>query len=79
MGNVVKVTSKRMVTIPARIMKRYGIREGMRVEFVETEAGPLMIPIFDIDELYGIEKGRREALIEAVRELEAEHKKEAGK
>jgi len=79
MRNVVKVASKRTVTIPAKIMKKYGIKEGMKVEFVETEAGPLMIPIFSLDELHGIEKGQREALIEAAKELEAEHRKEGQK
>ena len=31
------VTSKSMVTIPVRIRQKYGIREGMKVEFVELE------------------------------------------
>ena len=29
------VTSKSMVTIPDKIRQKYGIKEGMRVEFVE--------------------------------------------
>ncbi len=58
----------------AEIMRKYGIKEGMRVKFVEAKAGPLMIPMLGLDELHGIEKGRKKALIEAVKELEEEHR-----
>ena len=77
MGYIAKVTSKSMVTIPAEIMRKYGIREGMRVKFIETEAGVLMIPIPKLEDLYGIDRQHASEIIEGIRELEAEHRREA--
>ena len=77
MGYLAKVTSKSMVTIPADIMRKYGIKEGMRVKFIETEAGILMIPVPKLEDLRGIDRQHASAVIEGVRELEAEHRKEA--
>ena len=71
------VTSKSMVTIPARIRRKYGIREGMKVEFVELDGAVLMIPLLSLRQLRGIDKEHAEALREAIRELNAEHRKEA--
>lgn len=78
MGYIAKVTSRRMVTIPARIMRKYGIKEGMRVKFVEAETGVLLIPIPKLEEFHGIDRHHASAIIEGIRELEAEHRKEAG-
>ena len=77
MGYIAKVTSKSMVTIPAEIMRKYGIKAGMRVKFVETKAGVLMIPIPKIEDLHGIDRQHASEIIEGIRELEAEHRREA--
>ncbi|MGC9021334.1 MAG: AbrB/MazE/SpoVT family DNA-binding domain-containing protein [Candidatus Methanodesulfokora sp.] len=77
MEHIAKVTSKSMVTIPAEIMRKYGIKEGMRVKFIETEAGILMIPIPKLEDLHGIDRQHASVIIEGIRELEAEHRKEA--
>jgi len=78
MGYVAKVTSKRMVTIPAKLMRKYGIREGMKVKFVERGDGILMVPIPDLEDLWGVDREHAREIIEAIRELEAEHRREAG-
>lgn len=78
MGYIAKVTSKRMVTIPAKIMRKYGIKEGMKVKFVEGEKGILMVPIPKLEDLRGIDRQHTGVIIKAIRELEAEHRKEAG-
>ncbi|MEM3607722.1 MAG: AbrB/MazE/SpoVT family DNA-binding domain-containing protein [Candidatus Bathyarchaeia archaeon] len=77
MGCIARVTSKSMVTIPVKIMRKYGIKEGMKVKFIETEAGILMIPIPKLEDLHGVDRQHTAALIEGIRELEAEHRKEA--
>jgi AbrB family looped-hinge helix DNA binding protein len=77
MGQVATVTSKSMVTIPARIREKYGIREGSKVEFVEAEDGIHMIPLKSLRELRGAFKGHEKVMREAFRELEAEHRREA--
>ena len=74
---VATVTSKSMLTIPARIRRRYGIKEGMKVAFVESEAGITIIPVPSISELFGSGRDYKDILLQAVRELEQEHRSEA--
>lgn len=71
------VTSKCMITIPSKIRKKYGIREGMKVRFVELDAGVLLIPVPSLSDLFGADRGAAEKLLDAVRELEEEHRAEA--
>jgi len=78
MEHITKVTSKNRVTIPAKIMRKYGIREGMKVKFIETEAGALIIPIPKLEDLHGLDRKQASKIIEGIRELEAEHREEAG-
>jgi AbrB family looped-hinge helix DNA binding protein len=73
------VTSKSMVTIPAKIRQKYGIKEGMKVEFVETEDAVLVVPLRSLKELKGLDKVHEKVLIEAIREINEEHRKEAGR
>lgn len=77
MVHIAKVTSKRMITIPAKIMRKYNIKEGMRIKFVEREDGILMIPVPDFEDLWGIDRKYASAIVSAIRELEVEHRKEA--
>ncbi|TLY01450.1 MAG: AbrB/MazE/SpoVT family DNA-binding domain-containing protein [Thaumarchaeota archaeon] len=37
MGQVATVTSKSMVTIPSKVRRKYDLRQGSKVEFVEIE------------------------------------------
>ncbi len=66
-----------MVTIPAKIMRKYGIKEGMRVKFIEGKTGILMIPIPKLEDLRGIDRQHAAIIINGIRELEAEHREEA--
>jgi len=77
MGQVATVTSKSMVSIPARIREKYGIREGSKVEFVESDEGVLLVPIKSLSELRGAFKPYEKLVREGIRELEREHRKEA--
>ena len=77
LGQVGTVTSKSMITIPAGIRSRLGIKEGSKVEFVETEEGVLLVPLKTLRELRGAFKGHEKAMREAIRELEREHREEA--
>lgn len=77
MGYIAKVTSKSMVTIPAKIMRKYRIKEGMRVKFIESETGILMIPIPKLEDLRGMDRQHAALITEGIRELEAEHREEA--
>ena len=71
------VTSKSMITIPARVRAKYGFKEGSKVAFVETEGGVLLIPVRSLRELRGSLKSHEKVMRQAVRELEREHREEA--
>jgi AbrB family looped-hinge helix DNA binding protein len=79
MGEVATITSKKMVTIPAKIMKRYGLSQGQKVSFVEVDGAIMLVPVLSLKELHGFGKEHAKELIEAVRELGREHREEARK
>ena len=70
------VTSKSMIKIPAGIRKRYEIKEGDKVVFLETDHGLLLLRVPPLDELFGSGRAHKDELIRAVRELEEEHRRE---
>lgn len=77
MGQVATVTSKSMVSIPVRIREKYGIREGSKVEFVESDEGVLLVPIKSLGDLRGAFKPHEKLVREGIRELGREHRLEA--
>lgn len=77
MGQVATITSKSMVTIPSKIRKKYGLKQGSKVEFVEVDGGLLVVPIRTLRELRGSGKDKSDLLIAAVKELEREHRDDA--
>jgi AbrB family looped-hinge helix DNA binding protein len=66
-----------MVTIPSEIRRKYAIREGSKVQFVELDGVIMMVPLKSLTEMHGIDKRHSKVLREAVRELDREHRKEA--
>ncbi len=77
MREVATVTSKTMVTIPARIRRKYGLKQGTKVVFLESEGSVRLVPVPSISDLFGIDKQHKDILLQAVRELEEEHRREA--
>jgi AbrB family looped-hinge helix DNA binding protein len=71
------VTSKSMVTIPSSIRRRYKIKEGDKVQFVEVDGAVMMIPVKSLAEMHGMFRESAKSLVEGVRELNREHRKEA--
>lgn len=71
------ITEKGTVTIPARIRKKYGLRKGSRVEFVDTDEGIMLIPVVPLESLFGADAGSKDAIHEMVREIQKERRKEA--
>ena len=72
------VTSKSMVNIPAKIRKKYAIREGTRIVFIENENGRLeLVPVPPLSELFGVDREKKDILIAGIKELEKEHRREA--
>ncbi|MEM2935565.1 MAG: AbrB/MazE/SpoVT family DNA-binding domain-containing protein [Candidatus Bathyarchaeia archaeon] len=63
-----------MVTIPSALRKKYGVKEGLKVQFLDTDDGIPLIPITDLRNLFGVDGP---VMLEAAKELEAEHRREA--
>lgn len=77
MEETATVTSKSMINIPAAVRRRYGIREGDKVVFLDTTKGPLLVRVPPLMEIYGSGKEYKDALLKIVKELEEEHRREA--
>jgi len=77
MSETATVTSKSMVTIPANIRRKHGIKEGTKIEFVEVNGSILLIPLKTLKELRGIDKKHRRLVIRGIKELETERRREA--
>ena len=77
MPEVATVTSKSMINIPVRIRRKYGLQEGSKIVFVESESGITLVPVPSASYLFGIDKKHCDVLIKAVRELEEEHRRES--
>ncbi|MEM2597869.1 MAG: AbrB/MazE/SpoVT family DNA-binding domain-containing protein [Thermofilum sp.] len=71
------VTEKGTVTIPAEIRRKYGLRKGSRVKFVETEEGVLLVPIISLRNLFGVDRDKRELVHQMLKELQEERVREA--
>ena len=54
MGSVT-ITDKGAITIPSKIRRKYGLNEGDRLEFVESELGIVLLPIKPLKESFGID------------------------
>lgn len=77
MNETATVTSKSMVTIPSRIRRKYGIKDGDKVEFVELNGSILLIPLKSLKELRGVDAKHRRLVIQGIKELEGERRREA--
>jgi antitoxin PrlF len=55
---IVLVTRKGQVTIPASKRKKYGIKEGMQVLVKESADGIIIKPITPLEDLAGIDAGK---------------------
>lgn len=77
LAEVATVTSKSMVTIPSSIRRKYGIKQGDKVQFVEVDGAVMMIPVKSLGEMHGMLREHAKVLLEGIRELNREHRKEA--
>jgi len=71
------ITSKGTVTIPSKVRKKYNLKSGSKVQFVETDEGVLLIPVVPFEQMFGADKERKELVYQIIRELEEERRREA--
>ncbi|MEM2759919.1 MAG: AbrB/MazE/SpoVT family DNA-binding domain-containing protein [Nitrososphaerales archaeon] len=76
MNETATVTSKSMVTIPSRFRRKYGIKDGDKVEFVELDGSILLIPLKSLKELRGVDAKHRRLVIQGIKEMEKERRRE---
>jgi len=77
LGKIVTVTSKRMITIPADIARKYGIKKSTKIEVIDTGKGILLIPIPSFEDLFGVDS--RELAKEIISEIHEERRREVYK
>ncbi len=53
------------------------MEKGSRAEFVEADEGVLIVPVVPLAELRGVDRDRLEVVFRMIRELKAEHRREA--
>jgi AbrB family looped-hinge helix DNA binding protein len=71
------ITKKGTVTIPAEIRKKYRLRKGSRVEFIETSEGVMIVPVVPLKDLFGSDRDSKEMVYKMINELEDERRREA--
>lgn len=52
------VTRKGQVTIPAELRKKYGIREGTKMQVLDAPTGLTLRPIPRMEDLAGVDAGK---------------------
>ena len=67
---VVTISSKGQVVIPAKIRKKFSLKEGDSLVLVEEKDGIRLQPLTDLSELWGADKLKETG--QAVRELRKE-------
>jgi AbrB family looped-hinge helix DNA binding protein len=70
------VTEKGTVTIPAKIRRKYRLRKGTRVEFIETGEGVMIVPVLPLKDLFGSDRDSKEVVYRMIREIEDERRRE---
>ena len=71
------ITEKGTVTVPSEIRKKYRLKKGSRVEFVETDEGVLLVPVVPLENLFGADRDQKETVYQMIRELQEERRREA--
>jgi bifunctional DNA-binding transcriptional regulator/antitoxin component of YhaV-PrlF toxin-antitoxin module len=55
---------------PDRIRRKYGIKDGDKVEFIDSNGSILLVPLKSLEELRGADLKRRKLVIQGIKELE---------
>ncbi len=53
-----RVTRKGQITIPAELRRKHGIREGTRMEVLDSKRGLILRPIPRMEDLAGVDAGK---------------------
>jgi len=73
----VKVHKKGLIVLPARLRKKYKVKEGSEIVLLDDNGQIILIPRYRIVDLYGIAREHAETIDEMIKEIEEERKNEA--
>ena len=71
------ITEKGTVSIPSEIRKKYGLRKGAKVEFLDTDEGIVIVPVVPFEALFGADRSRKKLVRDMVHEIHEERRREA--
>ncbi len=77
MSETATITSRSMVNIPAKIRRKYGLKQGSKVVFLDSNGEVKLLPVPPISELFGADRKCKNILLRALKELEQEHRRES--
>lgn len=69
------LTKNGMINLPVEIRKKFNLKPGDKINFVDTGDGVVVVPVKDIFDL--IDPSQKEETIELIEELIHEHKLDA--
>jgi AbrB family looped-hinge helix DNA binding protein len=64
------ITHRGTVTIPSKIRKEYNLKRGFKVKFVESDEGIPLVPVVPLEQIFGVDRERKELVCQIIRELE---------
>jgi len=70
------ITEKGTVTIPSEIRRKYRLKKGSQVEFIETDEGVLIVPVVPLEDLFGADRDKKETVYQMIRDLQEDRRKE---
>ncbi len=66
------------MAIPSKIRRKYSIKKGTQIIFAENENGSIeIIPVPPLSKLFGVDRRHKDLVVESVKELHAERRREA--
>lgn len=71
------LTKNGMINLPVEIRKKFNLKPGDKINFVDTGDGVVVVPVKDIFDL--IDPSQKKETIEMIEELIHEHKLDAAK
>lgn len=71
------ITKNGMINLPIEIRKRFNLKPGDKISFVDTGEGIVVVPVKDLTEL--VNPNDKDLTIQMIEELIGEHKQDAAK
>lgn len=70
LGRIGTIGKQSKLTIPSEIRKKYGLRYGGKVEFVEASEGITLVPLISLKELRVVAKEHYVSIVSRIEKLE---------